>query len=94
MTGLGAAATATAVTAQVVSALVSPLPLLVLGGLAALVWLPVAALLLTPLWSTCPQRNARAAAMLDRVVAAIPGSRTAPAAVGQDRVRRRTRRRA
>jgi hypothetical protein len=41
------------------------------------VWMPVAVLLLTPLWSTCPERNARAAAMLDRIVAAIPGSRDA-----------------
>jgi len=37
------------------------------------VWLPVA--VLTPLWSTCPQRNAQAAVMLDRVVTAIPSSR-------------------
>lgn len=77
MTALRAAgATAATVTgAQLVSGLLSPLPLLILGVLALMVWLPIAALLTTPLWSTCPKRNARAAAMLDRVIAAIPGSR-------------------
>ena len=79
MTGLGAAA-ATAATltgAQVLTALVSPLPLLVLGGLVVAVWVPIAVLLLTPVWSTCPDRNERATAMVDRVLAAIPGSRHA-----------------
>lgn len=81
MTGAGAAVamTATITAAQVVSALLSPLPLMILGGLAVLIWLPVAVLLLTPVWSRNPDRNAHAAAMLDRVLAAIPGSRPAPA---------------
>lgn len=79
MTGLGAA-TATAATltgAQVLAALVSPLPLLVLGGIVVAVWVPIAVLLLTPVWSSCPDRNQRATAMVDRVLAAIPGSRYA-----------------
>ena len=87
MTGPGAAA-ATAVTltgAQILTALTSPLPLLILGGIVVAVWLPIAVLLLTPVWSTCPDRNHRAQAMLDRVLAAIPGSRHAtPPTEGTD----------
>lgn len=77
MTGLGAAAAATGTlgTVEVVTTLVSPLPLLVLGALVAPLVLTVVVLLLTPVWSRCPERNARAAAMLDRVLAAIPGAR-------------------
>ena len=77
MTGLGAAtaAAATLTGAQVLTALVSPLPLLILGGIVVAVWVPIAVLLLTPVWSTCPDRNQRATAMVDRVLAAIPGSR-------------------
>ncbi len=88
MTGLGAAAaTAGAVTgAQVLSAMLSPLPLAILGAVVVLVWLPVAVLLLTPLWSACPTRNDRALAMVDRVLAAIPGSRPATAPTGTDAI--------
>jgi hypothetical protein len=88
VTGVGAAA-ATAATltgAQILAALTSPLPLLILGGIAVVVWLPIAVLLLTPVWSTCPDRNARATAMLDRVLAAIPGSRCATPPTGTDAV--------
>jgi hypothetical protein len=51
--GTAGAAMVTVTGAQVLSALVSPLPLLVFSGVVALVWMPVAVLLLTPLWSTC-----------------------------------------
>lgn len=78
MTAGGAAA----VTAGVVSAagsaaalLVSPIPLLVVAALALAVWAPIAVLLLTPVWSSDPAKCARAQEMLDRVLAAIPGSR-------------------
>ena len=56
----------------VVASLVSPVPLLVLGGLAVLVWLPVAVLLLTPVLSRDEARCARATAVLDRLLAAVP----------------------
>jgi hypothetical protein len=70
-------ATAAVAGGQLVSTLVSPLPLLILAGLVLTIWLPIAALLLTPIWSSCPKRNARARAMVDRVLTALPGSRPA-----------------
>jgi hypothetical protein len=81
VTGMGTAAVATTAVAagQLLSVLASPLPLLLITTVVVLVWLPIAILLLTPMWSSCPERNARAQAMLDRVLAAIPGSRSTPA---------------
>jgi hypothetical protein len=80
VTPLGGAAAATGAlgVVEVVTALVSPLPLLVLGGLVAPIVLAVAVLLLMPVWSRDAARNERAVAMLDRVLAAIPGSRAVP----------------
>ncbi len=77
MTGLGLASVATTTVAagQLMSALVSPLPLLIVAGMAVLIWVPIAVLLLTPVWSRCPKRNARAGAMIDRVLAAFPRAR-------------------
>jgi hypothetical protein len=78
MTAGGAAAVTAGVVSGAGSAaalLVSPVPLLVLGSLALMVWAPIAVLLLTPVWSSEPARCARAQEMLDRVLAAIPGSR-------------------
>lgn len=80
MTGPGtvAVATGTMALAQVVTALVSPVPLLVLGGLVAPLVLAVVVLMLTPVLSTDKDRCERAQAVLDRVLAAIPGSRAVP----------------
>lgn len=61
----------------VVAVLVSPLPVLVLGGLAFLVWLPAAVVVLVAALSRDPLRSARASAVLDRLLTVIPGSRPA-----------------
>jgi hypothetical protein len=53
----------------------SPWPLLVLAGLAVLVVLPLAVVLLTPVLSRDEARCTRALAVLDRLVAVVPGSR-------------------
>lgn len=58
-------------------ALGSPLPVLVVGTILVLVWLPLAVLLLTPVVSRDAGRCARAEAMVAQLLAALPSSSTA-----------------
>jgi hypothetical protein len=51
-----------------------PASVLVFGGFAVLVWLPVAVLLLTPVFSRDAGRCDRAEAMVDRLLAVLPRS--------------------
>jgi hypothetical protein len=89
MTAGGAAAVTAGVVSGAGSAaalLASPVPLLVLGALALAVWAPIAVLLLTPVWSSDPEKCTRAQDMLDHVLAAIPGSRPATASSPPDQL--------
>ena len=58
----------------------SPWPLLVLGGLAVIVVLPLVVVVLTPVLSRDEARCGRALAVLDRLLAVVPGSRPVLAA--------------
>ena len=53
----------------------SPWPLLVLSGLGVIVVLPLVVVVLTPVLSRDEARCGRALAVLDRLLAVVPGSR-------------------
>lgn len=63
----------------VVAALASPLPLLVLGVLAAAVLALLALVVCTAILSRHEVRRQQATAVLDRLISALPGKGQAPA---------------
>lgn len=82
MTGVGVAATATGVVTgagAIVAALQSPLPLLVISALLLMLIIPVVVVVLTAARTPDPVRHAQAAAVLDRLLLAIPGTGLTPA---------------
>lgn len=87
MTPAGAGAAAAGVTAgagTVVASWASPLPVLVTGGLLLIALTVVAVVVLTAARSRDKTMQEQALQVLDRLIAAIPGSRALAASSGAD----------
>src|SRR5689334_5334131 len=79
---VGAAAGVIGGAGGLAAVLTSPLPVIVLGIIVLVVLMPLAAIVLTPVISENPDRCARATAVLDRLLATLPGSRPLRSAGG------------